>query len=390
MGLYSKRLSWAATPNRIAELAAEKKRLGVPLLDLTVSNPTEAISDYPHESIRQAYCGMRDFRYRPDPLGDKRARQAIAAYYRQRSIEVSPDRLILTASTSEAYTLLFKLLCDPGEEVLTPVPSYPLFEYLAAMECIGIAPYQLAYDGSWFIDFEQLRKQISARSKAIVVVNPNNPTGSVLKVGETAELLALAEERNLPVISDEVFMDYPLQISAGRVKSLIGTDSVLSFTLNGLSKAAGMPQMKLGWIAINGPEREADQARERLELLSDSFLSVATPVQEALRELLKIGSLVQKSLTAQIAQNFESLSALAGSPANALYMEGGWSAILQVPRIQPEEAFVLQLLQEQDVLVQPGYFFDMPSEGYVVVSLITPPRAFSEGIDRLKVLLTRH
>ena len=390
MAFYSKRLSWETTPNRIAESAAEKKRLGVPLLDLTVSNPTEVISDYPHDLIRQAYGVVRDFTYRPDPLGSKTARQAIAAYYRQRSIEFSPERLVLTASTSEAYTLLFKLLCDPGDEVLAPIPSYPLFEYLAAMECIGIAPYRLAYDGSWFIDFEHLRKQISARSKAIVVVNPNNPTGSFLKASELAELLALAEERNLPIISDEVFMDFSLRGSTAQVNTLIGANSVLSFSLNGLSKTAGMPQMKLGWIAINGPEREAYQARERLELLTDNFLSVATPVQEAAPELLEIGSVIQKSLTAQIVQNFRGLSRLTGSPAHALYTEGGWSAILQVPRTQPEESLVLQLLQEQNVLVQPGYFFDMPSEAYVIVSLITPPGEFTEGIERLKELLIQH
>ncbi len=388
---YSRRLSWATAPNRIAELTAEKRRLGVSLIDLTASNPTEAIGNYPHDLIGQAYGSLRDFTYRPDPLGSKKARQAIAAYYQQRAIKVSPERLVVTASTSEAYTLLFKLLCDPGDEVLVPIPSYPLFEYLAAMECVGIAPYRLLYDGSWFIDFEHLREQISTRSKAIVIVNPNNPTGSFLKVQELTELIALAQECSLPIISDEVFMDYPLEVSSDRVGTLIGTPYSLSFSLNGLSKAAGMPQMKLGWIAINGPDRDSQLARDRLELLTDNLLSVATPVQEVLPELLHIGSDIRKKLAEQIAKNFDRLlTSLGETPAHALFTEGGWSAILQVPRTQPEEAFVMKLLQDQNVLVQPGYFFDMPSEAYVVVSLIALPDKFAEGIERLKLLVTQH
>ncbi len=384
---YSKRLSWSFSSNFLSRLLAEKRKSGARLFDLTVSNPTEALDDYPFPEIARAYADLKDFRYQPNPFGNQGSRLEVARYYQRRGIVASPDRILLTASTSEAYSVLFKLLCDPGDEILVPFPSYPLFEYLASLETVRIVPYRLQYDGSWFIDFASLRQAISSHTRSILIVNPNNPTGSFLKKTEIEVLLEIAERSALPVISDEVFMDYSFAADTTVVKTLIGFDSVLSFSLNGLSKAAGMPQMKLAWIVVNGPEGQRNIARERLELILDTYLSLGTPVQSALPALLTIGESVQQQICLRTRQNLKALDAvLSGCPARRLYYEGGWSAIIQLPRTLSEEDWLTRLLQEQNVIAQPGYFFDMASEAYVVVSLITPEHDFLEGIQRLRQL----
>jgi alanine-synthesizing transaminase len=384
---FSQRLSWPSAPNAFSCRLQQKRVAGAKLLDLTVSNPTEAFEDYPHDRIARAFGAASDFTYHPDPAGQEQARRAIAAYYAARNIVISPGRLLLTASTSEAYALLFKLLCDPGDEVLAPLPSYPLFEYLAAFESVRIVPYCLRYDGSWFVDMASLRPAVSPRARALIIVNPNNPTGSFLKQREAAELFRFANDRGLPVISDEVFMDYSFGAAPGRLRTLIGADSILTFSLNGLSKAAGMPQMKLAWIALSGPEPACESARQRLELLSDTYLSVATPVQCALPELLRVGSDMQQRIAQRLVRNLGALHAmLEQTPAHCLHVEGGWSAIVQLPRTSTEEIWITRLLEEQSVIVQPGYFFDMDSEPYLVLSLLTPPETFDEGVRRLRGL----
>jgi alanine-synthesizing transaminase len=382
---YSRRLTWDHSQNSFTRLVDEQRRSGAALLDLTSANPTEVFDNYPHAEIQQAYARLDDFTYRPDSLGTERARTAIADWYERRGIHVSPDQLALTASTSEAYALLFKLLCDPGDEVLVPTPSYPLFEYLARLDSVEIVPYRLLYDGSWFVDFASVREAISARTRAIVVVNPNNPTGSFLKSHETAELLKIAEEHNLPVVADEVFMDYAFAAVGDYTRTLIGCDRVLSFSLGGLSKSAGMPQMKLAWIVVNGGAEIRGDVRERLELLLDTYLSVATPVQNALGELLAIGDGMARQIRARIQRNRAALDGiLKDSPVHVLHAEAGWSAILQLPNIAREEDWIAELIGRRQVLVQPGYFFDMPSEPYAVVSLLTPEDVFAEGIQRLR------
>ena len=384
---YSQRLSCPSPPNAFSHRLRRKRQSGAPLLDLTVSNPTEALPDYPHHRIASAYGAIRDFKYHPDPLGNEHARRAIADYYQLRGVIVAPEQLLLTASTSEAYALLFKLLCDPGDEALAPLPSYPLFEYLAAFESVRIVPYHLRYDGSWFLDMASIEQSVSPRTRALILVNPNNPTGSFLKQHEVEELFRFAQNHNLPVISDEVFIDYMFAAQPGRVPTLISAAPGLTFSLNGLSKAAGMPQMKLAWIVLNGPEAACAAARQRLELLSDTYLSVATPVQRALPELLRIGSDIQQQITQRLARNLVALQAtFAGTPAHCLHLEGGWSAIVQLPRTFTEETWITRLVEEQSVIVQPGYFFDMESEAYVVVSLLTPPETFDEGVRRLVAL----
>jgi aspartate/methionine/tyrosine aminotransferase len=384
---YSERLSWSLSSNSFSRLVEEKRKAGIPLIDLTVSNPTEVFSEYPHSAISRAYARVKDFTYHPDPFGQQDSRVAVARYYERRNVSISPDRILLTASTSEAYSVLFKLFCNAGDEILAPLPSYPLFEYLASLESARMVPYRLVYDGSWFIDFANLRRQISPQTRALVIVNPNNPTGSFLKKSEAEILLELAKEHEVPIISDEVFMDYSLGAGADYVRTLIDCDSVLSFSLGGLSKAAGMPQMKLAWIAVNGPEQDCDTARERLELILDTYLSVGTPVQCALGELLDIGEGIQQKIRARLAQNVQALNILLeNSPARALQTEGGWSAIIQLPGTLSEEEWITRLIEEQSVIVQPGYFFDIASGAYVVVSLITPSDEFSEGIRKVRQL----
>ncbi len=387
---FSERLAWSTPANPYSLLLEQKRRAGVRLLDLTTANPTEAFADYPHTEIARAYGAIANFRYEPEPLGMRSARQIVAAWYAQHGISVAADRIALTASTSEAYSILFKLLCDPGDEILVPCPSYPLFEYLARAESVKTAQYELDYDGSWFVNFASMQKAISGRTKAIVLVNPNNPTGSFLKVQEAKKLARLAEKHGIALISDEVFMTYPgADLVNGQVRSLIGHDEILSFSLNGLSKAAGMPQMKLGWIAVNGPATEVASALTKLELLLDNYLSVATPVQYALGELLAIGAGIQTKIAARLRENREALSALKDSPIEALTGEGGWSAILQVPSVRTEEDWISKLLTDEGVVVQPGYFYDMAKEAFVVLSLITRPTDFAEGLQKLKHLALR-
>lgn len=371
-------------------MLADKRRTGIRLCDLTISNPTEAFADYPHADIAHAYGAIPSFRYEPDPLGMWSARETVARWYLDQQIPARPERIALTASTSEGYAVLFKLLCDPGDEILIPYPSYPLFDYLARAETVKTVPYPLTYDGAWFIDFVSLEKSISPRSKAIVVVNPNNPTGSFLKTSEAETLAALAQKYELALISDEVFMTYPaVEDQAGRFRTFIGHDDVLSFSMNGLSKAAGMPQMKLGWIAVNGPAQQVTTALAKLELLLDNYLSVATPVQCALPELLRIGSGIHTQIRARIRQNLETLNALRNSSVAVLTGEAGWSAILQIPNVYAEDEWIAKLLTNDTVVVQPGYFYDMAKEAFVVVSLITNPVDFAEGIDRLRGLAAR-
>lgn len=390
MSLYSRRLPWSFSPNLFTCLIQERRLAGASLLDLTVSNPTDVLPQYPHTQIANAYASLAELTYRPYPLGSEQARSEIASLYRQSGVCVSPDQIALTASSSEAYALLFKLLCDPEDEILIPVPSYPLFEYLAALENVRTVPYRLVYDGSWSLDFADLRGRLSSRSRAIVVVNPNNPTGSFLKPAERQVLFEIAGDRDIPVISDEVFMDYRFGETSDYDTTLAGQESVLAFCLNGLSKMAAMPQMKLGWIAIAGPPQKRNEARTRLELLLDTYLSVNTPVQAAVHDLLAIGAENRAVLKSRIAANLDTLATmLTGKPVHALHAEGGWSTILRLPNTQSEDVWIEKLVTDEGVVVQPGYFFDMLSEPYIVLSLITPEVTFAEGISRILRLVNR-
>jgi hypothetical protein len=387
--LYSNRLSWSLQPNAFTLQIAEKRRQGVPLLDLTNSNPT-GISDYPHAEIASIYTELRDFTYQPEAAGEWDARVAVSGYYREHGLDVSPDRILLTASTSEGYALLFKLLCDPGDDILVPTPSYPLFEYLAAVESVRPAPYSIHYDGSWYIDSKEVRASMTDRTRAIILVSPNNPTGSCLKKQEVSNLLALSRETSVPLISDEVFLDYPLD-GAARLPSLCSRDGPLTFSLGGLSKSAGMPQMKLGWIVVNGDRAESQQAIARLELLFDTFLSVNTPVQKALAGLLQVGASIRNAIRDRVRGNYEAACRLLrDSAAHPLHAEAGWSVIIQLPRTISEEEWVRRLLDDGYCIVQPGYFFDLDMRCCIVLSLLTERNDFLQGLERIRELVARY
>jgi len=377
--MFSSRFHWDFHPNRLTELLAEKRHASVPILDLTESNPTHAGLHYPPDLMR-AFDDPRALVYEPSPTGSVDARQVVA-----RTPDVDPQRILLTASTSEAYAYLFKLLANPGDNVLVPRPSYPLFDYLATMESISVRQYPLVYHGEWSIDLEGLTAAIDERTRAIVVVHPNNPTGSYLKRSELDALVRLCRDRQLALISDEVFFDYDFAPDPHRAGTIAAVTGCLAFAMSGLSKIAGLPQMKLGWIVVNGPEELRREAFEKLEWIADTYLSVSTPVQCAARALLQAGEQVQMQIRERCATHLSlAREALAGSPANILNVEGGWYITVQAPRVRSEEEWALQLLARENVLVQPGFFYDFDSEAFLVLSLLTAPEIFSEGIARLR------
>ena len=384
--MFSSRLNWSLRPNRLSALLEEKRAAGADVLDLTESNPTRAGFAYPQAEILTALADTDALRYHPSPRGLDSAREAVAGYYRDRGTKILVENILLTASTSEAYAYLFKLLANPGDEILAPRPSYPLFEFLADLESVHIRQYPLRYDGVWHVDFDALEQAITPRTRAIVVVNPNNPTGSFLKRAELDVLDSLAAERGLAILSDEVFRDYAFADEGDRVSTLAGERQALTFSMSGLSKIAGLPQMKLGWIVASGPRRA--EALEALELIADTYLSVSTPVQVALSRLLALSGGIMEQIRQRTASNLARLrETMLGSAATLLRTEGGWYAVLQVGRSRSEEEWTLKLLGESNVLVQPGFFFDFESEAFLVLSLLPEPAKFAEGVSRLRSII---
>ena len=383
MSLRSGRLPRDLTPNRLTAAVARRRASGAPLLDLTESNPTLVGLSYPADLL--APLGSpKGLQYTPEPFGMRSARQAVSADYARRGLAVPAARIVLTASTSEAYALLFKLLCDPGDRVLVPRPSYPLFDHLTALEAVVAVPYLLdAHDG-WRVDVDAVAAAIDARTKAILVVSPNNPTGSILDRRELDALTEIAASRDVAIIGDEVFADYPLQEAAGGV-SVLQQSRALAFGLGGLSKSVGLPQVKVAWIGVSGPDAAVDDALNGLEIVADTFLSVSTPAQLALSELLLSGAPLRAQIAARIGRNLQALRAAVAAVAAVSLHEprGGWSAVLQVPATQSEEALAVALVEHDGVLVHPGYFFDFSREAYVVVSLLPEPASFDAGVARL-------
>jgi alanine-synthesizing transaminase len=384
--VFSSRLNWSLRPNRLSALLEEKRAAGADVLDLTESNPTRAGFAYPQAEILTALADTDALRYHPSPRGLDSAREAVAGYYRDRGTKILVENILLTASTSEAYAYLFKLLANPGDEILAPRPSYPLFEFLADLESVHIRQYPLRYDGVWHVDFDALEQAITPRTRAIVVVNPNNPTGSFLKRAELDVLDSLAAERGLAILSDEVFRDYAFADEGDRVSTLAGERQALTFSMSGLSKIAGLPQMKLGWIVASGPRRA--EALEALELIADTYLSVSTPVQVALSRLLALSGGIMEQIRQRTASNLARLrETMLGSAATLLRTEGGWYAVLQVGRSRSEEEWTLKLLGESNILVQPGFFFDVESEAFLVLSLLPEPAKFAEAVSRLRSII---
>lgn len=380
---FSARTPSDLIPNRLTTAIERMREGGVSYLDLTLSNPTRAELHY-DPSLLAPLSDAAGLRYSPTPFGLTNAREAVAEDFARRGHTVSVDRIALTASTSEAYSLLFKLLCDSGDEVLVPRPSYPLFEHLTRLDEVVAVPYDLEYHGRWTVDRDSVERALTSRARAILIVNPNNPTGSFVSPDELDELGAICAARDIALISDEVFADYALAPGAA-AGSLIGRTDVAGFTMGGLSKSVGLPQVKLAWIALSGSAAHVDAVRGRLELIADTYLSVSTPVQVAAPRLLRDGASVREQIQSRICANYARLQRTVGqnSPCRLLHADAGWSAVLQVPSIVPEEELVLTLLTEERVLVHPGYFFDFARESFLIVSLLTPEADFADGIARL-------
>ena len=387
--MFSSRISGALDVNRLSVALAAHRGEGQDLIDLTATNPTAVGIRYPPD-VLTALADPAGATYRPEPFGLDSARLAVAADYRRRGISVAASRIVLTASTSEAYSLLFKLLCAPADDdVLVPAPSYPLFEHLTQLDGVRARAYPLEYHARWELDVHGLDEVWTDRSRAVLAVSPNNPTGSVLSDPEVEALRSRCASRDAALIIDEVFADYPLHVfSASEAVAEVPverTPEALTFRLGGLSKSAGLPQVKLGWIAVEGPAELVREALERLELICDTYLSVATPVQVAAPALIAGGAAVRAQIQARVRGNYAALhrAATAHPAATILAAEGGWSAVLRVPRTRSEEDLVLSLLSDRGVLVHPGFFFDFPHEGFLVLSLLPEPPVFAEGVARL-------
>jgi alanine-synthesizing transaminase len=450
--MFSDRTNWKLAQNRFTVALEEVRAGGANILDLTVSNPTRVGLHYDESAILGALASPQALDYDPQSKGLREAREAVAGYYREsrgaggrdvasnvstNGIEVDPERLVLTTSTSEGYSFVFRLLCNAGDELLVPKPSYPLFEFLADLQDVRLVSYPLIYDHGWQMDFPSLEKALTARTRGVVVVHPNNPTGSYVQAGEVAMLNAFCREHGLAVIADEVFLDYRLDADAGTSSGYVGTaalgrpversstvldaqtkprslhapldrhppiqrlgrdditegcapsfagnQDVLTFTLSGLSKVAALPQMKVAWVVTSGPQQEAAAAMGRLEVIADTYLSMNAPIQWATPALLKQRKNIQRQLLERVTKNLAELDRqLAGQKAcQRLRLEAGWYAVLRVPVTRSDEELAIELVREKSVVVHPGHFYDFPGDGYLVLSLITAAEEFAEGVQRI-------
>ncbi len=380
--MFSSRVPGELEPNRLTQAVRRARAGGRSLIDLTMTNPTQAGIHYPAELL-VPLSDPAALAYDPHSTGLPEARAAVAREYLRHDISVAPDRIILTASTSEAYSVLFKLLCAPvGDAVLVPTPSYPLFEHLTRLDGVRCIPYRLDYLGRWAIDFGSVADTWNADVRAVLAVSPNNPTGSVASPAELHRLGEFCAAANAALVIDEVFADYPISPPmAGSATPF----ECLAFRLGGLSKSAGLPQLKLGWIAVFGPDHLVSAALERLELICDTYLSVSTPVQVAASQLIRHGASVRAAIHERIRMNDAALRRIAAAypSIDVLACEAGWSIVLRVPSTRSEEALVLDLLEQDGVIIHPGFFFDFPHEAFVVGSLLPEPVVFNEGMRRV-------
>jgi aspartate/methionine/tyrosine aminotransferase len=383
--MFSKRTSWDRQENELSQALEKLRASAKRVFDLTRSNPTECGFTYVEEKIRQALGHQGIAEYRPAAQGLASAREAICGYYRaQHGVKIDDDNVVLASGTSEAYSFLFRLLCNPGDEVLIPAPGYPLFDFLADLCDVKLVRFPLVYDHGWQIDFAALAAAVSERARAVIVVHPNNPTGHYVRVGEQEKLSEFCRERGMALIADEVFLDFSVQ-DGEPAQSFVYCGKVLTFTLSGLSKICGMPQMKLAWMALSGPEAEKREALARLEVIADAYLSVGTPVQLAVPALLEMRGAFQEQVIARVRRNLLELDRQLGLQSSCSRMEcqAGWTAVLRVPVLQSDEKLAIALLQERGVIVHPGHFYDFAREGHLVVSLIVPEAEFAEGIRHL-------
>jgi aspartate/methionine/tyrosine aminotransferase len=388
--MFSRRTDWILTPNRLTEVQRELSSAGREVLDLTVSNPVRTGLRYDADAILNSLTNPKAMDYDPQPKGLHSARQAVAAYYReQHQALVDPESLVLTTSTSEGYSHVFRLLCNPDDEILVPKPSYPLFEFLADLQDVKLVPYPLLYDHGWQIDFPSLLRTVTPRTRAVVVVHPNNPTGSYVSSGERTQLNSFCREHGLALIVDEVFLDYPHD-GVTRPSFVVNPD-VLTFTLSGLSKISGLPQMKLAWIATSGPAPAAIAAMDRVEVIADTYLSMNAPIQLAATVLLEQRKNIQPILIDRLRVNLAQLDDQLKSQKSSqrLQVDGGWYAVLRVPVTRTDEDLAIALLHQASVLVHPGHFYDFPNDGYLIVSLLTRPEEFCEGVSQILQFLNQ-
>lgn len=387
--MFADRTNWDRTPNRLSEALAARRAAGKPVLDLTVSNPTECGFTYDAGEVLRALGNPAALVYEPNPKGLESARRAVTGYYGDRGDEVSAEDIILTTSTSEAYSYLFRTLCNPGDEILIPSPSYPLFDFLAEIQDVKLVRYPLLYDHGWQMDFHALEQAVTARTKGVIVVHPNNPTGHFTKPAEIARLNTICSAGQIAIIADEVFLDFALD--GKRVASFASNSGALTFTLSGISKIAGLPQMKAAWLAVSGPRASKSEALARLEVIADTYLSMNAPVQLALPTLLEQRHSFQQQLSSRLRENLAELDRqlTEQKACSRLAVEGGWYAVLRVPALRSDEELALELLTTQGVYVHPGHFYDFSTDGFLVIGLITPSKDFSESVAGALRFLSR-
>ncbi len=385
--MFADRTNWNLDTNRLSEALRRHRASGKALLDLSASNPTECGFNYDREAILEALASPAALTYQPDPKGLETARRAVCAYYADRGNAVRVEDIFLTTSTSEAYSFVFRTVCNPGDELLIPEPSYPLFGFLADIQDVRLTSYSLVYDYGWQIDFPALEQAITPRTRGVIVVHPNNPTGHFTRSEEVTRLNEICSGRQMALIADEVFLDFAL--TDKQPASFAANAGTLTFTMSGLSKISGLPQMKAAWLITSGPEPWKTQALARLEVIADTYLSMNAPVQLATPVFLEQRHGFQKQLMARVRKNLAEVDRQLASQKSCsrLKVEGGWYAVLRVPVMQPDEDLAIELLTSKGVYVHPGHFYDFPSDGYLIVSLITPEPEFAEGVRRLLSML---
>lgn len=381
--MFSFRTNWSSDINPLMSCLEALKAQKVEIFDLTESNPTRAGFRYPKQ-ILKPFSRSHNLLYSPESFGDQKAREAVCQMYARQGISVEPSHVILTASSSEAYSFLFRLLLDPGDAVLFPQPSYPLFDFLAQLNDAQMDFYPLAYEGRWKIEKEGFQQAITSKTKVVTLVSPNNPTGCFVKPEELVFVNQACRKNDMAIICDEVFLDYVSVEEKANAKSLAGNSSVLTFTLGGLSKSLGLPQMKVSWIIVSGPKDQVSDALKRLEIIADTYLSVNTPCQNALGEWILLKDKIQQQIKARIEKNKKVLGAFCQkAPFTLLHSDGGWYGILELPPGACEETWSLDLLQKHHVFVHPGYFFDFHEGAHLILSYLTPENIFREGLQRI-------
>jgi alanine-synthesizing transaminase len=381
--MFARRTNWNLTPNRLSEALARHRAAAKPLFDLTASNPTACDFLYAQVAILRTLSNPAALSYEPSAKGLESARHGVSSYYAAHNTEISVDDIILTTSTSEAYSFVFRALCDPGDELLIPEPSYPLFDFLADIQDVKLVRYPLIYNLGWQLDFHTLEQAITPRSRGVIVVHPNNPTGHFIKLEESSRLNEICASHQMAIIADEVFLDFALGETPP--PSFAANRSALTFTLSGLSKISGLPQMKAAWLVTSGPEPSKQQALARLEVIADTYLSMNAPVQLALPAFLEQRHAFQQQVLLRVRNNLAELDGCIArqKSCSRLHLEGGWYAVLRVPATRSDEDLAIDLLTKKNVYVHPGHFYDFPTDGYLIVSLITPERDFAEGVLRL-------